>query len=59
MYSTPGEPVGARFRSDASERLGLVLTVGGIILLGIVSPVYNWLLDTAANSELLAFLLNV
>lgn len=59
MYITPGEPVVARFRSDCSERLGLILTVGGIILLGIVSPVYNWLLDTAANSELLAFLLNV
>jgi NADH-quinone oxidoreductase subunit N len=48
MYITPGEPGVATFRSACSERLGLIITVGAIILLGICSPVYNWLL-TAVN----------
>ena len=39
-----------RFRSAFSERLGLVITVGGILLLGIVSPVYDWLLGVAGDS---------
>ena len=51
MFITEGEPVVERFNSSCGERLGLVLTVGGIILLGIASPVYNWLLELAANSE--------
>ena len=39
-----------RFRSAFSERLGLAITVGGILLLGIVSPVYDWLLGVAGDS---------
>lgn len=54
MYITPGEPVVARFKSAWSERLGLIITVGGIIALGICSCVYNWLLSTAAQSEFLS-----
>ena len=44
MYITPGEPEIANFKSSCSERLALVITVGGIILLGIVSVVYNSIL---------------
>jgi hypothetical protein len=39
------------FRSACTERLGLIITVGGIILLGLFSPIYNWLLEIAANSS--------
>lgn len=39
------EPVIARFGSSFGERLGLVITVGGILVLGIYSPIYNWLLE--------------
>jgi hypothetical protein len=28
----------------------LILTVGGIMLLGVFSPIYNWLLELAQNS---------
>ena len=52
MYITPGEPEIATFQSAPGERLGLIVTVGGIMLLGIVSPVYNWLMELAQNSSL-------
>lgn len=41
MYISDDEPVIAPFRSAASERLGLYITVGGIIALGIVSWFYT------------------
>lgn len=44
MYLSSDECEIANFRSACSERLGLVITVGGIVLLGIVSVVYNSLL---------------
>lgn len=44
MYiSTDSSPV-EKYRSAGSERFALVLTVGGILLLGIVSVVYNSIL---------------
>lgn len=52
MYITPGDPEVATFHSDWTERVGLIVTVGGIILLGIFSPVYDYLLDVAQTSEL-------
>lgn len=52
MYISEDECVIARFKSACSERLGLVITVGGILLLGIVSCVYTWLLDTSAMSSI-------
>ena len=48
MYVSPEEPVIGTFRSAFSERLGLWITVGGILLLGIASCVYNWLLGISA-----------
>lgn len=44
MYISPEECEIANFRSSCSERLALVITVGGIILIGIVSVVYNSIL---------------
>ncbi len=51
MYITPGEPEIAPFKSTCADRLGLIVTVGGIMLLGVVSPVYNWLLELADYSS--------
>jgi NADH-quinone oxidoreductase subunit N len=51
MYITPGVPGVPNFRSACTERLGLIITVGGIMLLGLFSPIYNWLLEIAANSS--------
>lgn len=50
MYISDEPCVVERFKSSCTERLGLVLTVGGVILLGLVSPIYNWLLEITANS---------
>ena len=51
MYiNTEDGPVVERFSSSRSEKLGLIVTVAGVILLGLVSPIYNWLLDLTANS---------
>lgn len=44
MFISPEECKIANFRSACSERLGLVITVAGIILLGVVSVVYNAIL---------------
>jgi len=55
MYISPDEPVVPAFRSTCSERLGLWLTVGGIVLLGVASCVYTWLLDLSFVSNLAAY----
>lgn len=57
MYVAEGDPIIEKFRSSNGERLGLILTVGGIILLGISSPIYNWLLEMAQVSTLSTFLI--
>lgn len=52
MYiKTQDTPVIAKFQSAGSERLGLWISVGGIIILGIVSTFYNGLLDLSQISE--------
>ena len=43
------------FRSSCPERLALWVTVGGILLLGIASPVYNYLL-TISEGTVMAFI---
>lgn len=55
MYITPGDPAVGTFRSSCSERLGLWITVGGIMFLGIASCVYTWLLDTSFLSPMAAY----
>lgn len=52
MFISEEECVIARFRSAFSERLGLWITVAGIIALGIVSFFYSSLLDLTAVSNL-------
>lgn len=59
MYISDDTPVVQNFKSSCSERLGLTLTVAGILFLGIVSPVYNWLLNlTDYAPSLLAWFIN-
>lgn len=55
MYLTPEESQIANFRSSCMERVGLWVTVFGIILLGIVSCFYNEILTTASAADLFAF----
>ena len=47
MYISPEEPQIPTFRSACTERLGLWITVAGIIALGIVSFFYNTILEAA------------
>ncbi|MCD8387253.1 MAG: NADH-quinone oxidoreductase subunit N [Bacteroidales bacterium] len=48
MFISNEECVIPTFRSACSERLGLWITVAGIVFLGLVSPIYNWLLEITA-----------
>ncbi len=52
MYIAEEEPVIERFKSACSERLGLVITIAGILLLGIASCCYTWLLDLTSLSQM-------
>ncbi|MCM1066526.1 MAG: NADH-quinone oxidoreductase subunit N [Muribaculaceae bacterium] len=52
MFISEDECVIHNFRSAFSERLGLWITVAGIIGLGIVSYFYSSLLDMAADSSI-------
>lgn len=52
MYISDRAAVIERFDSTNGERLGMIITVAGIILLGLASPIYNWLLDTADLSPI-------
>ena len=55
MYISPEESQIANFRSAGSERLGLWITVGGIIALGIVSFFYDAILNVGEQSALFSF----
>ena len=55
MFISDDECVVPTFRSACSERLGLWITVGGILVLGIVSFFYSSLLDLTAVSPMNAF----
>lgn len=55
MFISEDECKIANFRSSCSERLGLWISVAGIIFLGIVSCVYNHLLDLGSVSSLAAY----
>ena len=52
MYISDEAPVIEKFKSTFTDRLGLTVTVAGIILLGIVSVVYNNILTLADKSTL-------
>lgn len=44
MFLSQDEPIIAPFKSDLSERIGMWVTVGGVLALGIVSFFYNSIL---------------
>ena len=52
MFISEDECVIPSFRSSCSERLGLWITVAGILGLGIVSFFYSSLLNIAADSSI-------
>lgn len=56
MYISPEEPQIAGFRSTCAERLGLWVTVLGIIALGIVSFFYDAIFDATAMTDLFGFI---
>ena len=58
MYISEEECTIARFKSACSERLGLIITVAGIILLGIVSCCYSSLLDLTSLSQMQMYFLH-
>ncbi len=54
MFISEDECKVSPFRSSCSERFGLWISVAGVIFLGIVSCVYNYLLDIASKSDMFA-----
>ena len=52
MYISDEKPAIETFKSSFTDRLGLIVTVAGIILLGVVSVVYNHILTLAEHSSL-------
>jgi NADH-quinone oxidoreductase subunit N len=56
MYISPEEPKIEKFRTSCPERLGLWITVAGIIALGIVSYFYGSIFDAASISNLFGFI---
>ena len=56
MYIKENETPIATFRSTCTERLGLIITVAGIILLGIVSLSYNYLLGLTTSGTIFSAL---
>lgn len=59
MYISPEQCEIAKFKSSCSERLGLIITIGGVMFLGLVSPFYDWLLNLTENSpNLLAWFIS-
>ena len=56
MYISPEQPQIEKFRSTCPERLGLWITVLGIIVLGIVSFFYDSIFTASAASQLFDFI---
>ena len=52
MFISTEESVIPTFKSSCTERLGLWITVAGILLLGLVSCVYSALLNLAQASPM-------
>lgn len=57
MFISDDECVIANFRSSCGERLGMWIAVFGIIMLGLLSPVYDSLLNIAADSSFAMYFL--
>lgn len=58
MFISPDECVIAPFRSSCSERLGMWIAVFGIVFLGLLSPVYDHLINLASASPIGMYFLN-
>lgn len=58
MFISPDDCRIQRFRSSACERVGLWICGAGIVFLGIVSPVYTYLMDISEMSLMNIFFLN-
>lgn len=58
MFISPDECVIAPFRSSCSERLGMWIAVFGIVFLGLLSPVYDYLINLASASPIGMYFLN-
>ncbi len=52
MYISDETPVIENFRSAATEKLGLWVSIAGVMLLGIVSCFYTSILEMAKTSEI-------
>ena len=57
MFISEEECVIPTFRSSCSERLGMWISLAGVILLGLVSCIYSYLIVTAADSNIATFFL--
>ncbi|MDE6300167.1 MAG: NADH-quinone oxidoreductase subunit N [Muribaculaceae bacterium] len=57
MYISEDECPVKNFKSACSERIGMWIAVAGILFLGLVSPVYDTLIELAANSEIATYFL--
>lgn len=50
MWISPEDPCIGEFKSTGVAKLGLGICLIGILLFGIVSPIYEWLVESVANS---------
>lgn len=55
MFISEDECVIAPFRSTCGERLGMWISVAGILFLGLLSPVYDALINISSLSEMAIF----
>ena len=58
MYISEDECVVGSFKSSCSERLGMVICLGGVMLIGLASVIYDWILASAEASPLQLFFVN-
>lgn len=55
MFISEEECVIPTFRSSCGERIGMWISLAGVILLGLVSCIYSYLIVTAADSNIATF----
>ena len=55
MFISDDDCVIAHFRSSCGERLGMWIALAGVMLLGLVSPIYDTLLNLGADSSFLMY----
>lgn len=55
MFISDEESVIAPFRSSFGERLGMWIALAGVLFIGLVSPIYDYLLNLGADSSFLTY----